>query len=190
MNENIKKISAHVKVVHHYSDNSWGVIDANGNEIFPFGKYGWIEGFDKHGLSRVRTEMLLDVAKQMNTYESEVEWIIGSLWGDHEKLERMKHPKWGIIDTKGNEILPLEYDSIWKFFKKDRATTIIEKNGIKQLFSLEKKCITNVVNKCCRNYNRYSRDYARDTWGNHSIFRYDNFIGCFSADKIKMSVRK
>ena len=24
----------------------------------------------------------------------------------------------------------------------------------------------------------------------HSIFRYDNFIGCFSADKIKMSVRK
>lgn len=26
--------------------------------------------------------------------------------------------------------------------------------------------------------------------GNHSIFRYDNFIGCFSADKIKMSARK
>ena len=26
--------------------------------------------------------------------------------------------------------------------------------------------------------------------GNHSIFRHDNFIGCFSVDKIKMSVRK
>ena len=26
--------------------------------------------------------------------------------------------------------------------------------------------------------------------GRHSIFRHDNFIGCFSADKIKMSVRK
>lgn len=24
----------------------------------------------------------------------------------------------------------------------------------------------------------------------HSIFRHDNFIGCFSADKIKMSARK
>ena len=24
----------------------------------------------------------------------------------------------------------------------------------------------------------------------HSIFHHDNFIGCFSADKIKMSVRK
>jgi len=27
-------------------------------------------------------------------------------------------------------------------------------------------------------------------FGNHSIFRHDNFIGCFSADKIKMSARK
>ena len=25
---------------------------------------------------------------------------------------------------------------------------------------------------------------------NHTIFRHDNFIGCFSADKIKMSARK
>ena len=28
------------------------------------------------------------------------------------------------------------------------------------------------------------------TQGNHSIFRHDDFIGCFSADKIKKSVRK
>ena len=28
------------------------------------------------------------------------------------------------------------------------------------------------------------------TEGKHSIFRHDNFIGCFSADKIKMSARK
>jgi hypothetical protein len=27
-------------------------------------------------------------------------------------------------------------------------------------------------------------------YGNHTIFRHDNFIGCFSADKIKMSARK
>ena len=25
---------------------------------------------------------------------------------------------------------------------------------------------------------------------NHTIFRHNNFIGCFSADKIKMSARK
>ena len=31
----------------------------------------------------------------------------------------------------------------------------------------------------------------KETFGcKHSIFRHDNFIGCFSADKIKMSARK
>ena len=29
-----------------------------------------------------------------------------------------------------------------------------------------------------------------EIYGKHSIFRHDNFIGCFSADKIKMSARK
>lgn len=33
----------------------------------------------------------------------------------------------------------------------------------------------------------YSFGYS---FSNYSIFRHDNFIGCFSADKIKMSVRK
>ena len=28
------------------------------------------------------------------------------------------------------------------------------------------------------------------SFGNHTIFRHDNFIGCLSADKIKMPVRK
>ena len=32
--------------------------------------------------------------------------------------------------------------------------------------------------------------YGEDAICNHSIFRHDNFIGCFSADKIKMSARK
>lgn len=30
----------------------WGVVDLEGNEIVPFGKYDWIDGFD-HGLARV-----------------------------------------------------------------------------------------------------------------------------------------
>lgn len=31
---------------------------------------------------------------------------------------------------------------------------------------------------------------ATDLFRNHSIFRHDDFIGCFSADKIKKFVRK
>ena len=34
----------------------------------------------------------------------------------------------------------------------------------------------------------FSRDDKE--YSNHSIFRHDNFIGCFSADKIKMPARK
>ena len=30
----------------------------------------------------------------------------------------------------------------------------------------------------------------KDSRGNHTIFRHANFIGCLSADKIKMPVRK
>ena len=30
----------------------WGVVDLEGNEIVPFGRYDWIDGFD-HGLARV-----------------------------------------------------------------------------------------------------------------------------------------
>ena len=36
----------------------------------------------------------------------------------------------------------------------------------------------------------HSKPVFRNTMGKHSIFRHDNFIGCFSADKIKMSARK
>ncbi len=35
-----------------------------------------------------------------------------------------------------------------------------------------------------------SKHKRRKTGRNHSIFRHDNFIGCFSADKIKMPARK
>ena len=47
-----------------------------------------------------------------------------------------------------------------------------------------KKISTFVEAGLCTAYIWICRD------SNHSIFRYDNFIGCFSADKIKMSVRK
>ena len=38
--------------------------------------------------------------------------------------------------------------------------------------------------------NQFMLMFENRIQSNHSIFRYDNFIGCFSADKIKMSVRK
>ena len=31
-------------IVAQSSDYKWGVLDLEGNEIVPFGKYGWIDG--------------------------------------------------------------------------------------------------------------------------------------------------
>ena len=37
--------------------------------------------------------------------------------------------KWGIINMSGEEVLPLEYDSVWNFYGKNRYSTTIEKDG-------------------------------------------------------------
>ena len=57
--------------------------------------------------------------------------------------------------------------------------------------------IHNVMNLCTRNRQGFGYGCKKGGCGiavtfssNYSIFRHDNFIGCFSADKIKMSVRK
>ena len=49
-------------------------------------------------------------------------------------------------------------------------------------------CIHFKLNSVVLNIHIDKKDNAKTS--NHSIFRHDNFIGCFSADKIKMSARK
>ena len=60
------------------SDYTWGVIDCNGNEIDPFGKYDWIDGFEQ-GLCRVK------IGKQSSNF----------ICNDN---------KWGIINENGEEV--------------------------------------------------------------------------------------
>ena len=33
---------------------------------------------------------------------------------------------WGIVDSRGNIVLPLRYSNIWNFYKKNRLETTIE----------------------------------------------------------------
>lgn len=84
----------------------WAVLDDAGNEIVPFGKYSWIDGFD-HGLAR------------MKVYDKECRKF-----------------KWGIIDKKGKEVLPPEFDAIWNFLGKGRSDTRVVKDGISHQFYL------------------------------------------------------
>ena len=87
-------------------NNQYGVTDNDGNVIVPFGKYGWISGFD-HGLARVHSIRVIT-----------------------------DNPKWGLVDKRGKEILPLSYDNIWDFFGKNRKSTKVIHDGTEFWFHL------------------------------------------------------
>lgn len=124
-----------IKVVRN-EKYQYGVTDQDGNVIVPFGKYEFIDGFD-HGLARVRGKGLLFYPKQKRyRFDSIEEWLNAdpnAVPIDQEK-DRKEHPelysKWGIINERGEEVLPVEYDSIWKFLGKGRTSTKVEKGGI------------------------------------------------------------
>lgn len=91
-------------VVVENKDYKWGVVTLTDEIIVPFGKYGWIDRFDS-GLARVRCQ----------------------------RQDREVHPekkaKWGIINERGEEVLPLEYDNIWNWVGKNRYSTKVEKGN-------------------------------------------------------------
>jgi hypothetical protein len=116
-------------IVFETSNYEWGVKDADGHEIVPVGKYDWIDGFD-HGLARVRTKGDRGYTPNMVMAADDE---TGETVCDRDALmqlearRRKAHPerfaKWGIINEKGEEVLPLEFDNIWNFLNKDRLST-------------------------------------------------------------------
>ncbi len=91
--------------------DSYGVVDFNDHIVVPFGKYDWIDAFWR-GLARVK---------------------IGQEIGS----SAISGNKWGIINAKGEEVVPVEYDTVWNFFGKNYATIILEKNGQKYQISFQ-----------------------------------------------------
>lgn len=87
----------------------YAVFGCSGEEIVPFGKYDYIDGFEEK-LARVKI-------------------------GSKGSLSR-EGDKWGLIDESGKEILPVEYSRIDQFYLKDVRYTVIEKDGIKQEYHL------------------------------------------------------
>lgn len=142
-------------------EGKYGVVDIHCNEIVPFGKYSWIDGFDK-GLARVNV--------QVND-KSEI--------GCCRKY-------WGIIDEKGNEVLPLVYDDIWNFFNKNRTSTNVVKNGVSKQLDLRllnpslSQSNHSVYGRCSsesEHYGEYSGSYAQDVMGYSDEVINDAFDG-------------
>lgn len=80
--------------------NKWRVEDAQGNIIVPPGKYDYIDCFDRCGLARVKKDRKVDFINP----------------------DKSTKDMWGIINSKGEEVLEVKYSQIWKFYNKQRRT--------------------------------------------------------------------
>lgn len=136
----------------------YGVITADGEEIVPFGKYQWIDGFDK-GLARVKLGKVTNGIKDSGN-------------------------KWGLIDVDGKEVLPVEYDDIWNFYAKNRITTKIIKDKKSIDFKLSAFKIDDKFDLCIQNkddyrphYGEFEGSYAQDVMGYSDDVINDAFEG-------------
>lgn len=133
-----EKEYGNVKVI-ELKGGKLGVMN-HGEFVVPFGKYAWIDGFDQ-GLARVRTRgkatYTKDIVCILSLDNDEIikgqDNILASVQKDFEEHPE-KYAKWGIIDENGVEVLPVEYDEVWNFYKKGRNSTKVIKNGKEQEF--------------------------------------------------------
>ncbi len=145
----------------HDREKGYAVYDTAGNEIVPFGRYSWIDGFD-HGLARAKQ------GKVSNAVINDTN-------------------RWGLINDRGEEVLPLEYNNIWNFFNKGRSSTKVFKDGVESIIYF--KDLTPDFNNSLKsdfdncdtygnNYGEYEGSYAQDVMG----FSDDEIADAFDGD--------
>lgn len=150
----LSKTNSGIVLTIQRKDHKYGVINVEGEEIVPFGKYDYIDGFDR-GFARVM------IGKRSN------------ICSDNE------NNNWGIINERGKEIIPCVYHNIWNFSGK-RYNSIIVEDGKRQKsipFSslVEKSNVSerfvkkinerNTYNEYCGSYAQNVMDYSDQTIG-------------------------
>lgn len=143
--------------------------------LIPAGTYDEIYPFDKRGLARV-------YVKETKPY----------------KNREITIKKWGVINTAGEIVLPLEYTNIWDFYNKPYSTIVVEKSGVTEKIHIDKLIaknhtkdihegrIVNVVSSKISRYAEYSGSYAQDYMGYDDDTINDAFEGdpdaCWNID--------
>lgn len=113
----------------------YAVLNIDGTEVVPFGKYNWIDGFD-NGLAMVRIGNVTNGQKENGN-------------------------KWGLINENGKEVLPLENDDIWPFYGKKRVTTKVVKDNVAQNVVLSEILGKDEAQEYdCSSNNYYDDDYG------------------------------
>ena len=126
-------------------DGHYYVVDKDNNYIVQPGKYDYIDGFDKCGIARVKIDGKVDIFNpQKTTYD-----------------------RWGLIDTKGEEILPLEYSEIWSFYNKDRTFTSVFCDGFDEDDNYIKRMEEYHFTLPCKDYPKGKMRGPGEWFGNH-----------------------
>lgn len=179
-----------------YDRFKWGIIDANGKLLFE-PKYKSVSVSDDRQLFTLNTYSGEYFVCNRNGEVIVDSGIFDYIDGFSKGYARVKigHAtnsrsdsgnKWGIINTNGDIVLPLEYDNIWNFHNgKDLPYTTIKKNGMENekfwfetgsTFSPNKHIKTSYC-KRSRNYGEYAGSYAQDVMGYDDDTINDAFDG-------------
>ena len=126
----------------------YAVLNIDGTEVVPYGKYSYIDGFDK-GLARVKI-------------------------GNVTNGQKNNGNKWGLINENGDEVLPIEYDDMWSFYGKNRATVRVVKGDVAQNIVLSE--LLGVVED--QESGSLSDNYYADDYGSS----YGEYAGSYAQD--------
>ena len=177
--ENYRRINEPINSTLYSVQNKeyqWGVVDDNDNVVVEFGKYAWIDGFQK-GLAKVKghKDNVCGTCKEIDLNAPD---------GKAKEIAEQ-----GIINEKGEEVLPLEYN-IWKFYGKDFPTIKAFKGDKEYKFSFEQlnsQLNAEIDNSCSKmendnydeshHYEEFSGTYAQDMAGFSDEDIYDVFDG-------------
>lgn len=162
-------------------DLQWGVVDNSGKEIVPFGKYAWIDKFEK-GLCRVRSGGKTLYTKNISGIWTEQGSLIldpqdiNNIVKEDQKQNPSQFAKWGIINEQGEEVLPVEYDEVWNFYGKNRLSTKAVKNGVTT------EAFFSQLNPSIQSHNKTSVSYFDRPNFDYSERRYDEYAGSYAQD--------
>ena len=130
-------------------EGEYGVVNLDGDEVIPFGKYDYIGGFDK-GFARVK------IGKRSSGYVDN-----GNLWG--------------VINEDGVEVIPLIYEKVWPIYGKKYDVIVVEDSKSRKripftsLISESSDSDWNTDSydsyKDEQTYNEYNGSYAQDVMG-------------------------
>lgn len=158
----VSKNSRNILLTIQNKNGKYGVINIYGEEIIPFGKYDYIDGFDR-GLARVK------IGKLSN----------GKI--DNGNL-------WGVINEDGIEVLLPTYKNIWNFYGKEYNSIVVETSNCRKYIPIasliskdeDSDYFSESYDSCAeeQTYDEYSGSYAQDVMG----FSDETICDAFDGD--------